>query len=277
MSTTETSRNGDTAAEAPRDERLTEQEQKMVARLLSDPTYFPVEFRTWLKQWIEGSGIVLPASTIAGGGQGPRTGLPPGLIIPVAAGNVPPDVLPCDGRALVRTDYFPLYQAIGVAWGAGDGTTTFNIPDLRDRALYGAGGVVGFAGTDGVAFGSRGGPAHHHDINQTTAAGGNHSHNVSASGSTDAVGDHTHDPPNSQAFANCTGNQMVNPGTGTGRYVIQNYGYYMSAAGGHSHGVNVSGSTDTQGSHTHTLAGPTGGGFGLTPSYAGVTYGITTG
>ena len=270
------SQNGNVAAEAPSSERLSESEQKMVARLLSDPTYFPVEFRTWLKSWIEGSGIVLPASTIAGGGQGPRTGLPPGLILPVAAGNVPPDVLVCDGRALVRTDYFPLYQAIGVAWGAGDGTTTFNIPDLRDRALYGAGGIVGFAGTDGVAFGSRGGPNHHHDISQSTSSVGDHSHGWS--GSVAGVGDHQHFSADAGTtpFALASGTTIVvNSSSGTARYLVTNYQGGTSQAGAHSH--SVSGSVGNAGAHGHTLSGPTNGGFGLVPSYAGVTYGITTG
>ena len=40
----------------------------------------------------------------------------------------------CDGSAVSRTTYPYLYQAIGLTWGIGDGTTTFNVPDLRNRA-----------------------------------------------------------------------------------------------------------------------------------------------
>lgn len=40
----------------------------------------------------------------------------------------------CDGSAVSRTTYLYLYQAIGTTWGIGDGTTTFNVPDLRNRA-----------------------------------------------------------------------------------------------------------------------------------------------
>lgn len=43
----------------------------------------------------------------------------------------------CDGAAVSRATYADLYAAIGVAFGAGDGTTTFNVPDLRGRAPYG--------------------------------------------------------------------------------------------------------------------------------------------
>ena len=40
----------------------------------------------------------------------------------------------CDGSAVSRSTYPYLYQAIGTTWGIGDGTTTFNVPDLRNRA-----------------------------------------------------------------------------------------------------------------------------------------------
>lgn len=40
----------------------------------------------------------------------------------------------CDGSAVSRSTYLYLYQAIGTTWGIGDGTTTFNVPDLRNRA-----------------------------------------------------------------------------------------------------------------------------------------------
>ena len=40
----------------------------------------------------------------------------------------------CDGSAVSRTTYPYLYQAIGTTWGIGNGTTTFNVPDLRNRA-----------------------------------------------------------------------------------------------------------------------------------------------
>lgn len=87
-------------------------------------------------------------------------------------------MLACDGVAYSRVDYKPLFDTIGTTWGAGDGVNTFNVPDLRDRALYGAGTAVGLGATDGVAYGSRGGPAHHHKY----AARRNTSPNASVDG-----------------------------------------------------------------------------------------------
>lgn len=65
-----------------------------------------------------------------------------GMILPFAgpASNIPAGWLLCDGRALNRSKYGNLYDAIGVSWGTGDGSTTFNIPDLRGMFLR---GVVG--------------------------------------------------------------------------------------------------------------------------------------
>ena len=81
-----------------------------------------------------------------------------------------------------KAAYPRLWDAIGTIWGAAT-STTFTLPDLRGRALYGAGTSVALAATDGRAVGSRG-PNHHH-----TFAG---SVSVSVSGGTSGVGDHTH-------------------------------------------------------------------------------------
>lgn len=49
----------------------------------------------------------------------------------------------CDGSAISRTTYATLFAAIGTTWGIGDGSTTFNIPDLRGRVPVGAGTGAG--------------------------------------------------------------------------------------------------------------------------------------
>lgn len=61
-------------------------------------------------------------------------------VIQMFAGPTPPaGWLLCDGSAVSRADYATLFAAIGETWGAGDGSTTFNLPDLRGRAPIGAG------------------------------------------------------------------------------------------------------------------------------------------
>lgn len=56
------------------------------------------------------------------------------------AGTTPPEgTLLCDGSAVSRNTYSELFAAIGTTWGAGDGATTFNLPDLRDQWILCAG------------------------------------------------------------------------------------------------------------------------------------------
>lgn len=55
------------------------------------------------------------------------------------AGTTPPEgTLLCDGSAVSRDTYSDLFDVIGTTWGAGDGSTTFNLPDLRGKWLMGA-------------------------------------------------------------------------------------------------------------------------------------------
>ena len=67
--------------------------------------------------------------------------LPTGTIIDYAGTTVPSGYLDCDGSAVSRTTYAALFAAIGTTWGSGDGSTTFNVPDLRRRTTIGSGGT----------------------------------------------------------------------------------------------------------------------------------------
>jgi microcystin-dependent protein len=77
--------------------------------------------------------------------------LPAGTLIDYAGTVEPIGWLLCDGRAVSRTSYASLFSAISTSYGAGDGSTTFNIPDFRGRfARYNdnMGTVAGAAGRD---------------------------------------------------------------------------------------------------------------------------------
>lgn len=65
--------------------------------------------------------------------------VPIGTIIDFAGPNNPTGYLNCDGATVSRTTYAALFAAIGTTWGSGDGSTTFNLPDLRGRTSIGAG------------------------------------------------------------------------------------------------------------------------------------------
>lgn len=63
--------------------------------------------------------------------------LPPGTVVAFAGVSAPFGWLMCDGAAVSRVTYAALFSAIGVSHGAGDGVTTFNVPDYRGRFLRG--------------------------------------------------------------------------------------------------------------------------------------------
>lgn len=63
--------------------------------------------------------------------------LPIGTILPYSSINVPRGYMICDGRELSRTDYSDLFDVIGTNYGVGNGSTTFNIPNLTGRVPVG--------------------------------------------------------------------------------------------------------------------------------------------
>lgn len=64
--------------------------------------------------------------------------IPAGVVLDTGA-DISEGFLPCDGAAVSRSVYARLFEAIGVTFGAGDGSTTFNVPDLRCRVSVAAG------------------------------------------------------------------------------------------------------------------------------------------
>lgn len=109
---------------------------------------------------------------------------PPGMIMAFGAANAPTGFLICNGAAVSRTTYASLYAVIGTTWGTGDGSTTFNLPDLRGVFLRGLDSGRGYDTTNGRAYGSYQGdayPSHSHTITQGTTDPG-HQHTYTAGG-----------------------------------------------------------------------------------------------
>lgn len=74
-----------------------------------------------------------------GGGGGGVSGdtLPVGSIVAYSSTTIPTNWLLCDGRAISRTEYALLFSIIGTTYGVGDGSTTFNLPNLKGRVPVG--------------------------------------------------------------------------------------------------------------------------------------------
>jgi microcystin-dependent protein len=126
-----------------------------------------------------------PVAHVGGklGGSQP-TAPPVGIIHPYAGATAPPGWLLCNGAAVSRTTYSQLFTVCGTTFGAGDGSTTFNIPNLVDRVATGIGSLY--------ARGEKGGsetftlsvsnlPSHTHSINHDHTSD-LHSHSVPSSG-----------------------------------------------------------------------------------------------
>lgn len=70
-----------------------------------------------------------------------------GFILPYYGETAPPGTLACDGSEISRAAYDELFQVLGTKAGAGNGTTTFNLPDLRGQFVRGTGGSAAALGT----------------------------------------------------------------------------------------------------------------------------------
>jgi microcystin-dependent protein len=163
-------------------------------------TSLTVGDRCWILQ--QGNVSFIGGRLVGGSSQ------PVGSIINFAsATTVPPGWLACNGQAVSRTDYARLFAVCGTTYGSGDGSTTFNIPNLNDRTVVGPGGrsVGASGGAATVSLSVANMPAHNHN------SSGGHSHSIvgtgtttvasgsgatvtnSTTGNTGGTGTHTHD------------------------------------------------------------------------------------
>jgi microcystin-dependent protein len=105
--------------------------------------------------------------------------VPPGVVAYFAGATPPPGYLKANGAAVSRTTYGALFAAIDLRYGLGDGTTTFNLPDLRGYFLRGLDDGRGI--DTGRALGSAQDDANKsHTHTGTANSSGNHTHTGSA-------------------------------------------------------------------------------------------------
>lgn len=176
------------------------------------------------------------------------------------------DVLFCDGSAVSRTTYSLLFDKIGEMYGAGDGVSTFNLPDMRGRFMRGF--ADGESTDPDRASRTDRGDGTTGDAVGTKQAGAYLSH--THTGTTSSDGAHTHDPaadPDQQFLITQEygGTENVDAG-GTG----------ASALTGEIT-INVADNTLTGGAHTHTFTSAASGGNETRPTNISVYICITTG
>lgn len=216
------------------------------------------------------------------------TATPPGTVTTFAMNTAPTGWLKCNGAAVSRTTYAALFAAIGTTFGVGDGSTTFNLPEIRGEFVRGwddgrgvdTGRVFGSAQTDltethtHTASSGNNSASHTHGISITSANNSvghthtfsdtstvnsvSHTHGISITSGTNSVG-HTHtfsDVSTSDGAHNHLSGFTVKSD------ITKFYGTggSSSTSGAERSGVNQTAQafTSTDGAHTHTVSGTTG-------------------
>ncbi len=153
-------------------------------------------------------------------------GIPTATIVPWSDSSVPSGFLECNGAAVSRTTYSALFAIIGTTYGAGDGSSTFNVPDLQDNVAVGKSPTKSLASTGGA--------------NTVTSTGNVGGSTANATLSTPQLASHSH-PGGGNATSNSRNptnqpalNNYFNP-AGTGS---------TGSGGGHAHNMSANFSGD---------------------------------
>ena len=176
-------------------------------------------------------GIFSGGTEIINNGELLEGGIPTATIVPWTTTSVPSGFLECAGAAVSRSTYAALFAIIGTTYGAGDGSTTFNLPNLQDK--------VALSKSPTKAVGTTGGA-------NTVTPTGNISGNVggttaNATLSTAQLASHSHSMPPHNTPGN-PGNQTTASGVATNAIVRTPYSYSTAAEGsgsGHSHNMSA--------------------------------------
>jgi microcystin-dependent protein len=191
------------------------------------------------------SGVQIGTFTSAGWNGSVTAGVPIGTVVDFMGSSAPTLWYLCYGQAVSRTTYSALFAVIGTTYGAGDGLTTFNLPDLRGVSLAGLDNMGGSAanrltntyfGASSTTLGTLGG-AQNHSVLQANLPNVNFTH----SGTT------LNDPQHSHTFSTAA-NASVGAIPKAGDSSVTNTGTTAAASTGIT--VSAQGSAASGGSGT---------------------------
>jgi microcystin-dependent protein len=151
-------------------------------------------------------------------------GIPTGTVVPWTAVSIATGFLECDGTAVSRTTYAALFAIVSTTYGVGDGSSTFNLPDLQDNIAMGKSGSKSLASTGGA--------------NTVTATGNVGGSTANATLSTSQLASHSHGGGGSSGT-----NGHHNPNENQKYYSSTNTGSSGSGSG-HSHNMSATFSGD---------------------------------
>lgn len=195
--------------------------------------------------------------------MGSAGAVPIGVVNPFAGATAPSGWLLCFGQTISRTQYSALFAVLSTTYGAGDGSTTFALPDMRGRAVAGKDDMGGSAasritaavtGVSGTTLGNAGGDqrvhAHSHantvtNNAVTSGAGSAHTHTQNA---------HEH---NLYFQGSIGGNRyMVGDylgGAGSSYFIPSMTTVTASAASGYAIAQGVTATNNNESAHTHSV------------------------
>lgn len=137
----------------------------------------------------------------------------PGVVVMFGGTAVPAGWLECNGQAVSRAVYDTLFAAVGITHGAGDGSTTFNVPDMRGRTPYGVGTMTP-GGTVAWAAGTKAGSeflqAHSHTMTDDSVQ----AFFLGMAGGSASIGLPFGSVVRTTSSAGAGGSQNLSPGTG---------------------------------------------------------------
>lgn len=169
-----------------------------------------------------------------------------GEIRDFARSTVPDRWLECDGSAISRTTYADLFAILGTTWGAGDGSTTFNIPDFQGEFLIGRGASDAFA----TSGGSRNAVSVSHTHTATTA-NDTHLHSV------DPPATNTNNDTHNHSYYAAGTNKFVGNAIQTDAASVRSYTSTTNDT--HNHSVNIAAFNSANDTHNHTVTVSTDG------------------
>lgn len=185
--------------------------------------------------------------------------VPTGGLLMWSTASAPTGYLLCNGSAVSRSIYAALFAVVGTTFGSGDGSTTFNLPDYRNRFPVGAGTTYSANSTGGSADAI----AVSHTHTGTTDSNGAHQHLVVASvGNTGAPGPGTGPTVDASNSVSAFG------------WSANSESYILAGTSGPNAGLS-----NSAGAHTHTFTTGSAGSSGTNanlPPYLGIYFIIKT-
>jgi microcystin-dependent protein len=167
-------------------------------------------------------------------------GIPTATIVPWTSASVPSGFLECAGAAVSRSTYSALFAIVGTTYGAGDGSTTFNLPNLQDDVVVGRSGTKNVGSTGGAntvssggnISGTVGGSTANATLSEAQLASHSHSVDIPSGNSAPA-------PPTGLSPSNQSSRSFNTSGTGSGS--------------GHSHNMSANFSGNFAGNATSVV------------------------